>query len=430
VNLSAFLPVGYPGPKGRTASAARIVNRDMSYDPSHRKPRHAGRMPQVITPEEAWPALDDAAYADGAGYEGSGQGVYWSGASYQNPSYQEAYPGYADHAYRGAANGYTEATNGYNGTTNGYPQAGNDYPRTSYGYTPGTNGYPQTSYGYAGSTDAFHGTADDNADGWGGWAMGSSGHDGARDTFDGHDYGGAPDGYDYGGAPDGYGQRAADGFDGAYDGFDGSTGYSGYSGYAEPTAQDLVLMAPDAGLDPDGWRARRGPGDRRGLIVGAVIGFLSAAMAIGVATLAAAFVRPQASPIIAVGEAFIDRTPPALKNFAVQRFGENDKTMLLLGMYVTIALIAMGIGLLARRTATLGVVGIAAFGLFGAFVAITRPASRASDVIPSVIGGIAGVAALLWLERASAPTPVTPVRPSSPRPAQDPGPAQHGRRAR
>jgi len=143
--------------------------------------------------------------------------------------------------------------------------------------------------------------------------------------------------------------------------------------------------------------------DRSGLVIGAVMGFLAAAVAIGVATLAAAFVRPQASPVIAVGGAFIDRTPSALKNFAVQHFGENDKTILLLGMYVTIAVIAMGIGCLARRNVTIGVAGLAAFGLFGAFVAITRPESRAADVIPSVIGGIAGVAALLWLARAAAP---------------------------
>jgi hypothetical protein len=429
----------------------------MSYDPSHRKPRHAGRMPQVITPEEAWPALDGAAYADGAGHEGNGQagadgpGVYWPAAGYQNPSYQDAYPGCADHAYRGAANGYSGAADGYPQTSHGYPQAGDDYPRTGYGYIGTTNGYPQTSYGYTASTDAFHGTADDNADGWGGWAMGSNGYGGAQDAINGHDYrgdldtfdgqghGGAADGYAQGaadgfaqGTADGFAQGTADGFDGAQDGFDGSTGYSGYGDYddyGESTAQDPVLMAPDTGLDPGGWQARRGAGDRRGLIVGAVIGFLSAAMAIGVATLAAAFVRPQASPIIAVGEAFIDRTPPALKNFAVQRFGENDKTMLLLGMYVTIALIAMGIGILARRTATLGVVGIAAFGLFGAFVAITRPESRAGDVVPSIIGGIAGVAALLWLERASAPIAVARVSPAPSRPTST-RTAQHVRRAR
>ena len=115
-----------------------------------------------------------------------------------------------------------------------------------------------------------------------------------------------------------------------------------------------------------------------------------------------------------MGGAFIDRTPPALKNFAVEHFGENDKTVLLLGMYITIALIAIVIGCLARRTVTIGVAGIAAFGLFGAFVAVTRPDGRVSDVIPSVIGGIAGIAALLWLAHSSAPVP-------SPRRAYDGG---------
>ncbi|HEY1626223.1 MAG TPA: hypothetical protein VGG16_20755 [Streptosporangiaceae bacterium] len=158
-----------------------------------------------------------------------------------------------------------------------------------------------------------------------------------------------------------------------------------------------------AGRAGAGWPAR---GARRftgrGVIVGAVTGFLAAAMAIGIATLAAAFFRPQASPIIAVGESFIDRTPPALKNFAVEKFGENDKTMLLLGMYVTIALLAMAIGVLARKRVSAGVIGVAVFGLFGAFVAYTRPASKPSDVIPSVIGGVAGVLALLWLDHAAA----------------------------
>jgi hypothetical protein len=155
--------------------------------------------------------------------------------------------------------------------------------------------------------------------------------------------------------------------------------------------------APDDAPGQPEHAAGREAGRARGLLPGAVVGFLAAAVAIGVANLAAAFVRPQASPIIAVGEAFIDRTPPWLKNFAVQKFGENDKNMLLLGMYVTIALIAIVIGMLAWRHAAIGVAGIGLFGLFGAFVAITRPESHATDVIPSVIGGIAGIAVLIWL---------------------------------
>jgi hypothetical protein len=157
---------------------------------------------------------------------------------------------------------------------------------------------------------------------------------------------------------------------------------------------------------PDGDHGRRhearGGARRagRGLAPGAIAGFLAAAVAIGTANLVAAFVRPQASPIIAVGGAFIDRTPSALKNFAVEKFGENDKNMLLLGMYVTIALIAIAIGILAWRRVAIGVAGIGMFGLFGAFVAITRPESHVTDVIPSIVGGIAGIATILWLVQA------------------------------
>lgn len=141
----------------------------------------------------------------------------------------------------------------------------------------------------------------------------------------------------------------------------------------------------------------RGPG----VITGAVMGFLAASVAIGVATFAAAFFRPQASPIIAVGEAFIDRTPAALKEFAIQRFGEHDKMALLAGMYVTIALLALLIGVFARRRTAIGIVGVVLFGLFGAFVAYTRPASRISDVVPSLIGAVAGAAAMMWLASAA-----------------------------
>ena len=159
----------------------------------------------------------------------------------------------------------------------------------------------------------------------------------------------------------------------------------------------LFYAAPDDASGQPGHAAGREVGRGRGLLPGAVVGFLAAAVALGVANLVAAFVRPQASPIIAVGEAFIDRTPPALKNFAVQKFGTNDKNMLLLGMYVTIALIAIAIGILAWRHMSIGVAGIGLFGLFGAFVAITRPESHATDVIPSIVGGIAGIAVLIWL---------------------------------
>jgi hypothetical protein len=191
---------------------------------------------------------------------------------------------------------------------------------------------------------------------------------------------------------------------------DSYTGYSGYGGqepqgppWDPPPRQTesyppLRVSRPFEAV-PDRTSVLTAKVRGRGVLAGAVAGFLSAAVALGVANLVAAFVRPQASPVIAVGGAFVDRTPSWLKNFAVQRFGENDKTMLLVGMYVTIALIAIVIGMLASRHVTVGILGIALFGAFGAFVAVTRPASQVTDVIPSIAGGLVGVVAILWLVR-------------------------------
>jgi hypothetical protein len=359
----------------------------MSYDPSHRKPpRHAGRRSHAITPEEAWPALEGDAYAQGAGYWGPGQdgadrqepqASYQSAAGYRSqPGYQGAYSGAASYGYRGAAGGYAGTADGYAGAGNGWGQGGSSY-----------------GGGYGGTA----GTAD-----WSGWAQGGNGYAGELDAFDG--------------GPDGYGGGA--GYQEIEDGFDGSAGYQepGYQDhgdYAEPLSADPMLAAPDTGVHPDSWRAerdaRRALG-QRGAMVGAVTEFLAAAVAIGVATLAAAFVRPQASPVTAMGGLFIDRTPLALRNFAIHHFGGNGRTVLLLGMFVVLGLVAMEIGVLARRAAALGVAGIAAFSLLGAYIVITRPEGRVGDVIPMIIGGVAGVAALLWLQRASAPA--APYRPA------------------
>jgi hypothetical protein len=137
-------------------------------------------------------------------------------------------------------------------------------------------------------------------------------------------------------------------------------------------------------------------------VVGAVTGVLAAATALGVAMLVSAFVRPQASPVIAVGGAAINLTPTPLKEFAVAHFGENDKTMLLAGMYVVIALIAMVIGLLAWRKLFVGAIGIGLFGVFGALVALIQPGSHTTDAIPALVGGVAGVVAIISLVRLSA----------------------------
>ncbi len=178
-----------------------------------------------------------------------------------------------------------------------------------------------------------------------------------------------------------------------------------------------MLTTPDAGIHPDRWQAEqelRREAGRRGLMVGAVTEFLAIGVVIGVSTLAAALLKSATSPVSAMGAVFIERTPAALRNAAAHHFGAQGRTVLLLGMYATFAIVAIVIGMRAQRDAAVGVAGVAAFTLFAAFVTITRPASHVADIMPVVIGGLAGVAAALWLFRASAPQMV-------------PGPLRHGR---
>ncbi len=164
------------------------------------------------------------------------------------------------------------------------------------------------------------------------------------------------------------------------------------------------LVAPDmlgewwleAGGDAGTGRNARDAG----VIIGAVTGVLAAAVAMGVGTLAAAFVRPQAAPASVLGGTVLARLPAGLKAMVVAHLGGHGETVLLLGV---IGVIAIAVGCAARRNASIGVACLAAAGLLTAFAAITRPGSRVIDVIPLAVGGAAGIMALLCLARAAVP---------------------------
>ena len=330
----------------------------MSYDPSHRMPPSQERWP-AATPAEGWPSYRDGEQQDSgyaaqgatAGYQYQAQGAVATAAF---PS-----AGYAD-----GGNGYAPAADDFDGR-DGYRQSG-------YGYARSSVGYAEPQAGYAGAQDGYD---------WGGAA-----------------YADEADGYEWS-APDGYADGA----------------YLGPGSYVEPgagLADDPVLTAPDAGVHPDRWRAeqaRRREEGQRGPMVGAASELLATGVVLGVSTLAAALLKSATSPVSAMAAVFADRTPAALRNAVMHHFGAHGGTVLLLGMYVTFAVVAIVIGALTRRDAAAGVAGVAAFTLFAAFVVITRPASHVADVTPVVIGGLAGVVAALWLFRASAPQREVPL---------------------
>ncbi len=151
-------------------------------------------------------------------------------------------------------------------------------------------------------------------------------------------------------------------------------------------------------------------------LAGAVAGVLAGAVAIGAAQLAAGLTVPQSSPVLAVGQAAIDLTPLPVKNFAISAFGTHDKTVLLGGILVVLALYAAAVGMLAVRRLAFGMWGLALFAFIGLTAALTRPNSTPEYVVPTLAGAAAGTFALARLTRAArrlSPPPARP-RPASP----------------
>jgi DMSO/TMAO reductase YedYZ molybdopterin-dependent catalytic subunit len=135
------------------------------------------------------------------------------------------------------------------------------------------------------------------------------------------------------------------------------------------------------------------------LAVGGLIGVTSAGVAIGIGELAAASLRPAASPIIVVANKFILLTPEPVQESAIRTFGTHDKDALRVGIYLTIGLFAVILGVLALRKLIIGVIGLALFGVIGGYAALTVNAARTSDVIPTIVATAAGIATLVLLVR-------------------------------
>jgi DMSO/TMAO reductase YedYZ molybdopterin-dependent catalytic subunit len=140
--------------------------------------------------------------------------------------------------------------------------------------------------------------------------------------------------------------------------------------------------------------------------VGAAIGVLSGAVAIGAATLAAGVIGAGSSPILAVGAAAVDASPEGLKRFAIETFGTDDKTALLLGIGVVLTIAAVVLGIASIRRPRAGVIGLIVLGLIGAVAAVTRPANGLLAAVPSFAGTAAGVATYAWLRGRAGLSPI------------------------
>ena len=139
---------------------------------------------------------------------------------------------------------------------------------------------------------------------------------------------------------------------------------------------------------------------------------LSCGIGLGVGEVVAAWVRPEASPIVVVANRFILLTPQWLKELAIRQFGTHDKTALGVGIFTFLAIFAAVVGWRATVRWSEGLVGVALFGAIGVYCALTDHAARGTDVIPSILAALATAGVLMRLvARIPAPSPAAVVKP-------------------
>jgi DMSO/TMAO reductase YedYZ molybdopterin-dependent catalytic subunit len=131
--------------------------------------------------------------------------------------------------------------------------------------------------------------------------------------------------------------------------------------------------------------------------VAALVGLLAVGAALAAGHLVAGFLGPASSPYFAVGNAAIDLTPAGVKGFAVSTFGTNDKTVLLAGMGVVLAVLGVAFGLVSRRRSWPGALLIGLLGILGVVAVYSRGGLGELAVLSPIVSMVVGVGIFLLL---------------------------------
>lgn len=121
------------------------------------------------------------------------------------------------------------------------------------------------------------------------------------------------------------------------------------------------------------------------------------------------------SPVVPVGQVFIDWVPRPLKDWAIDTFGTNDKVVLVLGALIVLLGIGIGVGVLAMRGARAAAVALTCItGVIGAWAVLTRPEPTLVKLLPTIVGTAVSVGVLLYLAPRPAASSTTSGEPSQP----------------
>jgi DMSO/TMAO reductase YedYZ molybdopterin-dependent catalytic subunit len=134
----------------------------------------------------------------------------------------------------------------------------------------------------------------------------------------------------------------------------------------------------------------------------ALAAVVATALGLSVGELLTALVPTTASPFVAVGNKLIDRTPHAVKDWAVAHFGTADKPVLLSGIAVGLLVATVIVGLVAGTRPRVGVAMFLAVGLVGAVTAVfdrSASAGLPTQVLVAAVSLVVGLLAFLVLLR-------------------------------
>src|SRR4051794_38409893 len=141
---------------------------------------------------------------------------------------------------------------------------------------------------------------------------------------------------------------------------------------------------------------------RRQALSGGLAGLLAGAAAVAVSEAVAVRLVGVTSPLLALGNRVVDATPRPVKEWAIERFGTNDKAALLGGAVLTVALLAAVVGAVWARRPRVALGAFLALSLVAGLAWVTDRAATATllfRMLPPLALAAVGAAALLVLLR-------------------------------
>ena len=132
----------------------------------------------------------------------------------------------------------------------------------------------------------------------------------------------------------------------------------------------------------------------------AVTGVVAGMVLVAVAELASLAFSASSTPFVAVGGAFVDIVPPAVKDLVISLFGTWDKVVLFASMIAVYALLTALIGRLGDTRPRSAAALLAGLGVLAMVLVVTRAQNSVLDLLPTLAGTVVAVPTFLLLLRA------------------------------